>query len=85
MNNEFNEFFKPILKKVNKLVIKKATKYPMLDIDKIRTFLLSWTKNYYKQQKNKDLKVAFYKALVTFETTCNMAKEKSKEKKNEDL
>ena len=74
---EFDMVFKKILKEVNGIIDKKKEKYPMLDIDKIKKFLLSWTKHHLSKQKNKCLKTAFYFALVTFETTCNLAQEKS--------
>jgi hypothetical protein len=76
--DEFNKFFKNVIKKVNKIVIKKSTKYPMLDIGKIRTFLLTWTKHFMKKDKDNIIN-AFYKAIITFETVCNLAKQKLSE------
>ena len=69
--NEYEKFFKSVFKKFNKIVIKKAAKYPMLDIEKIRRFLLTWTKHH--MTKGKNLKESLYLAIITFKTTCNLA------------
>jgi len=74
--NEYKKFFKSVFKDFNEIVIGKATKYPMLDIEKIRRFLLTWTKHY--MDKGKNLKESLYSAIIIFETTCNIAAEKGK-------
>ncbi len=79
--SEFDVFFKGIIKKVNNIVDKKKIKYSMLDIVKIKQFLLTWTKHYLSQQKRKDIKVAFYEAIIVFEMSCNMATEKLNKEK----
>lgn len=80
MNKDFEEVFKNIIKKANKIVEKKKKKYPMLDLTKIKTFLVTWTLHYLDQQKKKkekkNLKMAFYGAIIVFETSCNLAIEK---------
>jgi hypothetical protein len=78
---EFNEYFKPIIDKVEVSVNEKCDKYPMQKREVIENFLLTWTKHHYsrmkrkarRQKNNQGLKTAFWMALVTFETACNSA------------
>ena len=71
--SEFDLFFKGVLKKVNKIIAEKHKKYPMLELEKIRIFFLTWTKHHLSQGGN--LKKALYLTMVTFETACNLAME----------
>ncbi len=82
--DEWESYFGDALEVVNKLLIEKQKKYPKLEPEKIKKFLLSWTQRHLEAKKNRNLKEAFYPALVTFETTCNLAKDKLKARGNHD-
>ena len=69
--SEFDLFFKGT--SINKIIAEKKKKYPMLDLEKIKTFFLTWTKHHLSKGGN--LKKAIYLTMVTFETACNMAME----------
>ncbi len=79
--NEFDRYFLSIKKKVYKILYKKLTKYPMLDSEKMKRFLLTWTRHHLSRMKKKNLKLAFFEAIITLETTCNLAKQKLAESK----
>ena len=79
--SEFNTFFGKVTKKVNRIVDKKKKKYPMLDIEKIRRFLLTWTKHYMEKNEKLNLKMALYHAIIVFETSCNLAIDKLNKEK----
>lgn len=72
----FEKYFGNSIKVVNELVEKKSKKYPMLELPKIKQFLLTWTKHHLSTDEKINLKQAFYMALVTFETTCNLAEQR---------
>ena len=78
---KYKKYFGDAIDKFNEIVVSKKEKYPELDVEKIKTFLLTWTKHHLKK-KGRNLKQALYFAIVTFETACNLAKDKLQEEKS---